>query len=57
MDKDQQELYTKHMESDFDRALSSNMNRGIGLGFHRPADADKKFHTDVKQSKSIKFDE
>ena len=57
MDKDQQEMYTKHMESDFDRALSSNMNRGIGLGFHRPADADKKFHTDVKQSKSIKFDD
>ena len=57
MDKDQQEMYTKNMESDFDRALSSNMNRGIGLGFHRPADADKKFHIDVKQSKSIKFDD
>ncbi|KAH3830232.1 lysine-rich nucleolar protein 1-like [Dreissena polymorpha] len=57
MNRTQQETYAKTLETDFQKALTCNVNRGIGLGFAKPASEGKKFHIDVYQSKSIKFDD
>lgn len=57
MNRNQQDAYTSAMENQFERALTSNSNRGIGLGFEKPPEEGKKFHIDVQKSKSIKFDD
>ncbi|XP_060571265.1 lysine-rich nucleolar protein 1-like [Ruditapes philippinarum] len=57
MDKKQEDVYTKALESEYDRAMSMNLNRGIGLGFEKPPEEGKKFYIDTKSSKSIKFDD
>lgn len=57
MNQQQQDVYTKRLESEYERALTSNLNRGIGLGFERPPEEGKKFYIDTKKSNSIKFDD
>lgn len=57
MNKNQENLYTKSLETEYERAMVMNLNRGIGLGFEKPPDEGKKFHIDTKSSKSIKFDD
>jgi len=57
MNKEEQAKYANTMEKDFERALSSNINRGIGLGFAKPPEEGKKFYIDTSKSKSIKFDD
>lgn len=57
MGRRQQELYVNEMEKNYKRALSINLNRGVGLGFQQPAAEGKKFHIDTSKSKSVKFDD
>lgn len=57
MDKKQEDVYTKSLENEYERAMSMNLNRGIGLGFEKAPDAGKKFYIDTKSSKSVKFDD
>ncbi|XP_052795430.1 lysine-rich nucleolar protein 1-like isoform X2 [Mya arenaria] len=57
MNRNEQDKYTKTLESDFEKALSSNRNKGIGLGFEKPPDEGKKFFIDTRKSNSIKFDD
>ncbi|KAL4228181.1 Small acidic protein [Mactra antiquata] len=57
MDKQQQDIYTKNLETDYERAMKMNLNRGIGLGFEKPPEEGKKFYIDTSKSKSIKFDD
>lgn len=57
MNQQQQDVYTKRLESEYERALTSNLNRGIGLGFERPPEEGKKFYVDTKKSNSVKFDD
>ncbi|XP_033750958.1 lysine-rich nucleolar protein 1-like [Pecten maximus] len=57
MDASQEKLYLTNMEKDYERAMSMNLNRGIGLGFEKPPGEGKKFYIDTKASKSIKFDD
>ncbi|XP_069138347.1 lysine-rich nucleolar protein 1-like [Argopecten irradians] len=57
MDATQEKMYLTNMEKDYERAMSMNLNRGIGLGFEKPPSEGKKFYIDTKASKSIKFDD
>ncbi|XP_053405398.1 lysine-rich nucleolar protein 1-like [Mercenaria mercenaria] len=56
MNKKQENIYTKALEGEYERAMTMNLNRGIGLGFEKPPEEGKKFYIDTKASKSIKFD-
>lgn len=55
MDQSTEQTFHKNLEQQYDKAMSSNLQRGIGLGFQPPPDAGKKFHIDIVASKSVKF--
>ena len=54
MNKVEEETYKSNMTSQYERAMSMNQNRGIGLGFDTSS-IGKKFHIDKFHSKSVKF--
>ncbi|KAK3085859.1 hypothetical protein FSP39_009755, partial [Pinctada imbricata] len=56
MNKREEEKYKRNMENQYEKAMSMNLNRGIGLGFDTTS-IGKKFHIDKFQSKSMKFDD
>ena len=57
MSKIQEKLYTIALESQYEKALAFNQQRGKGLGYEKKPEEGKKFHIDVKKSKSVKFSE
>lgn len=56
MDQCSEKVYQKNLEQEYEKAMTSNLQRGIGLGFQPPPDAGKKFYIDKGASKSKKFD-
>lgn len=57
MDQNREKVYQKNLEQQYEKAMTSNLQRGIGLGFQAPPDAGKKFYIDAGASKSKKFDD
>ena len=55
MDQSTEQTFHKNLEQQYDKAMTSNLQRGVGLGFQPPPDAGKKFYIDKVASKSVKF--
>lgn len=55
MDQSTEQTFHQHLEQQYDKAMTSNLQRGVGLGFQPPPDAGKKFYIDKVASKSVKF--
>ncbi|KAL3866398.1 hypothetical protein ACJMK2_043699 [Sinanodonta woodiana] len=53
----QENIYKKEMENVYEKAMSINLQRGLGLGYEPPPSAGKTFFIDKNKSKSIKFDD
>ncbi|KAK3611084.1 hypothetical protein CHS0354_030040 [Potamilus streckersoni] len=57
MNREQENLYRKEMETVYEKAMSMSLQRGVGLGYEPPPDVGKKIFIDKNKSKSIKFDD